>query len=484
MSDQRNVLQSLFKAENRFANFGSALIKLVIRGFRCHASTVIDVDSPIIAFCGLNGTGKSTILQLAAAAYRSNTRGGKRYYIKDFVVAGTLDPSPFSPDASVSYSYWQENRQPKQVIINRSDPEKRWRNYKRQPSREVYFAGMGLYLPRVEVRDFIVRNASKVKVIESTDISQESIQWACQILGCNYQSMNANKVRHAGRTGEVVTVSRAGKNYSEANMGCGEGRIQHIIRVLETLPQKSLILLEEPETSLHPSAQHQFGRYLVNVCISKKHQIFISTHSEYLLTALPSASRIYLDRTTDSLRTIRGITTAQAISLMTEGHSRALHVLVEDEVAAAVLKEILRHGDSTFLRTIKIHPIGDTRSIQSVMKALVETGLPVAAVRDGDKEGNPRENIFKLPSELPPERELLNTPVVKDFLRSAYGIEVDDFIVLVQGIDHHQWFGLLAEKVSASEPALVQEVARIYIKSLHENEIDKLVNLLKGTIRV
>jgi predicted ATPase len=484
MTDQRNILQNLFLEENRYTNFGSVLMFFIVMGFRCHTTTIIEIESPITAYCGLNGTGKSTLLQLAAAAYKKPSEESHRYYIKDFIVSGTLDPTPFLPDASVLYGYWQENRTIKKVIITRSDPEKRWQGYKKQPSRYVYFAGMGLYLPKIEVRDFVVRNASKITVTNTEPLPERSKQCACKILGCSYESMDANTVNHAGRTGKVVTVMRSAKTYSEANMGCGEGRVQHIVRVLETIPEKSLVLLEEPETSLHPSAQHEFGKYLIDVCIKRRHQIFITTHSEYLLTALPSSSRIYVDRTASGLRLVKGITTAQAISLMSGGYDKALYILVEDKVADIVLTEILRKSDSTFLKTIKIHQIGDTKTIQSVMKALKETGLPVAAVRDGDKGENPQENMFKLPGNLPPEKELFNCAKVKEFLKSEFNIDVDDFLVSVRDDDHGEWFKRLSERIPIDEVALIQQTAKVYVGTLSENEVDALVKPLKAAIRI
>jgi predicted ATPase len=457
-------------------------MSLAVTGFRCHVDTLIEIESPITAFCGLNGTGKSTLLQLAAAAYRKPPDGNHRYYIKDFIVSGTLDPAPFQPNAFVIYAYWLENRKLKPAVITRSDPQKRWQGYKRQPERTVYFAGMGLYLPKIEVRDFVVRNASKITVTNTQPLPARSSQCACQILGCKYESMDANEVKHAGKTGEVVTVARSGKKYSEANMGCAEGRVQHIIRVLETLPEKSLVLLEEPETSLHPSAQHEFGKYLIDVCISRRHQILITTHSEYLLAALPSSSRIYLDLTPSGLRIIKGITAAQATSLMTGGHDKALHILVEDAPAAAILTELLRRRDSTFLKSVRIHQTGDTRTIQSVMKALKDTGLPVAAVRDGDKEGNPSENIFKLPGTLPPEKELLSSREVKELINADYNIDIDDFLATVQGEDHHNWFERLSDLASINRIALIQLAAKVYVGGLSENELDTLIGPLKAAI--
>ena len=69
MSDPRQKLAGLWGSSSRFKAFGNVLTKIVARGVRCHDDTLIEVRSPITAFSGFNGTGKSTLLQLAAAAY-------------------------------------------------------------------------------------------------------------------------------------------------------------------------------------------------------------------------------------------------------------------------------------------------------------------------------------------------------------------------------------------------------------------------------
>lgn len=135
MSDPRNILQSRFADSNRFSNFGEVLMRMQVEGFRCHDSTVIEVSNPITVFCGFNGTGKSTLLQLAAAAYRPPA-GYSRYYIKDFIVAGVLDASPVRPLASVKYEYSTGIStggaiRYKPVTVSRS--RSKWTGYKRQP---------------------------------------------------------------------------------------------------------------------------------------------------------------------------------------------------------------------------------------------------------------------------------------------------------------------------------------------------------------
>lgn len=483
MTDPRNRLQTMFNNGNRFPNFGNTLMRMHIKGFRCHTNTLIEINSPITAFCGLNGTGKSTLLQLAAAAYIPEITEARKYYIRDFLVVGTLDPGPFANDASVEYKYCQHDRSLKTVTISRKNTTKSWQGYGRRPKRNVYFAGVGLYIPKIEQRDFFFRNTSQLLVTGSSTVTDRIKMWTCRILGHTYDSISTNTVTCSGREGNVVSVQRSGTTYSEAHMGYGEGRTQYLINTLELLPEKSLVLIEEPETSLHPSAQHELGKYLVDVACEKKHQIMITTHSEFILEALPSQSRVYLKKADGGICPIVGLTALQAKSLMTEGHQKALYILVEDNCAKAVLSEIIRRNDPDFLRSVGIYPAGDANIIARTVQTLKLTGLPVAAVRDGDMGDQPRENIFKLPSTLPPEKELFSNESVKNYILSMYGVRLNDFRVNLEGVDHHYWFERLSYYLNTDESALVNEVARVYARSLSEVVIVSLTTVLKEASR-
>lgn len=483
MSDPRTKLQALFEEPHRFANFGEVLVRLHVRGFRCHVNTPIDVMSPITAFCGLNGTGKSTLLQLAAACYRAPNAKIQTYYIKDFLVVSTLDPAPFLDEATVEAQFWQENRKTRPLTLSRNARTKRWQGYKRRPERPVFFAGIGLYLPKVEQRDFITRNAGRLTVTETTTVADHIRAACCEVLGQSYERLLSNRVRYTVHEGTVISVERAGTVYSEAHMGYGEGRSQYLITHLETLPERSLVLIEEPESSLHSKAQHEFGRYLLDVVRRRRHQILLTTHSEELLDALPSQARVFLNRSATGIDTVAGLSAAQAHSLMSQGRTKALHILVEDAVGCAMLRELLRRTDRTLLECVGIYPAGGAEAIAQAMRTLSSLKLPVAAVRDGDKPQAPKENLFILPGGLPPERAMLSHAAVKRHIQAQYGLSVDDFLAGPAGPDHHQWFLRLASRVSCDESALVAETARVYAAALPDSEAGPVAQLLREAAR-
>ena len=266
-------------------------------------------------------------------------------------------------------------------------------------------------------------------------------------------------------------------------MGCGEGRVQHIVNLLEHLPDKSLILIEEPETSLHAHAQHELGSYLVDVATRRGHQILITTHSDYLLESLPSQSRVYLHSSAVGVSAITGLPAAQAKSLMTRGNQKALHILVEDDVAAAMLTEIVRRIDPQFLTTIGIYESGGVDTIRTAIRTIAGTGLKVAAVLDGDQEPSPRENIFRLPAGPPPEKQLFASATVQAHVLDKYGLNIQDFSAGLAQIDHHQWCERLSQRLNMDRTAMVWELSKAFTSGVAEVDASGLVQQVQEASR-
>ncbi|MBV9074036.1 MAG: AAA family ATPase [Acidobacteria bacterium] len=72
--------------------------------------------------------------------------------------------------------------------------------------------------------------------------------------------------------------------------GCGAQQILPVITQIFSAPSNSVILVEEPEASLHPEAQTHLARMLADA-VKQGHQLLISTHSQPLLEALGEACK-------------------------------------------------------------------------------------------------------------------------------------------------------------------------------------------------
>lgn len=470
MADPNRALQSMWSRETRYSNFGAALTGATIRGFRGISELALTFESPITAFCGTNGSGKSTVIQLLACAYKpvATEVRRKRYYIKDFFSTGRLDPEPFSAGASVEYTYATSARDNDQVVtVRRAASE--WSGYKRQPERVTAYVGFTLYIPKVERKDFSVLHAQNLVIGSTRQPSPEAARWTRQILGNKYENMDFATVTHSTKETEVGRLSRHGATYSENNMGFGEGRVLYLVDLLESAPNNSMFALEEPETSLHAAAQYGLGKYLVDVTLRKKHQIFLSTHSEYLLSALPAESRKLLVRNgTQGHNVIDRVSNSRALSFLSGHHEKALIILVEDPVARQIIIEILRKRKPDLIPQVSVEVTGDKRAVAKAVAVLRNHGAGQNAIafRDGDVGESPKGKLYSLPGTLPPEKEFLNNAAVKAHMRTGYGIDVDSFLEANSDMNHHEYIKKLADTVNIPPDALMLECVREYVSAL------------------
>lgn len=485
MTKQSEHLQAKFEPRFRFNNFGSIIVEMHVKGFRCHVDTTITFDSPITAFTGLNGTGKTTLVQLAATAYKGALRTGS-YSISDFMVRSKLDPQPYQPEASLNFSFWNERQSTSSICLSRNIRDNRWNGYKNRPKNMVYFAGINLYLPRIEERDFLVSHAKTYKVLDSNPVPDLCKLWTSKILGHNYEELTINRIGHSQASQrQALSAKRGQHQYSETHMGFGEARVQFLIQNIEALPDKSIVLLEEPETSLHQHAQYEFGNYIVDVSNRKGHQIIMSTHSEYMVSAFPceSIKFLYPNPDGDGILQLCRISAREVNSLLTQGYEKALTILVEDSCAKAILSEILSKIDRNFLKTVNINCSGGYKEIKTAMRAIKNTGLKIAAVLDQDidiGQDQANFNIFKLPGTQPPEKEMLSCDPVKAWFRTTLGEDTDQFIAVNPELDHHKYFSRLAQMTSKSEDYLLGESAHIYANSIPSEKATELVSSLKA----
>lgn len=208
--------------------------------------------------------------------------------------------------------------------------------------------------------------------------------------------------------------------YTEAFAGSGEVAVAScVIDVLRAQPG-SLILIDEPEVSLHPSAQQQLVRFLAQQCIEKKHQIVLATHSIHIVGDLPDVAIKTLVRTSDDKISIVNQTTPYAafrrIGAKLGGEIR---IVVEDRLARALIEQALRLIDASDQERFNVQEgTGGGASILAYH-------LPIHAQRndkntffflDGDQQ---RVAQFTDPASLPPQKDT----GLLDLLKSELGVE-------------------------------------------------------------
>lgn len=411
------------------------ITKLRFPNFRnLRQDAILPFDFPITVILGKNGTNKSSILHALYGAPKGKT-------VADFWFETKLDAIPETRNdlkQSVVHTYRQANGTLTDCIKARAPRQEKDPDYweavkptqaygfppgaKRSspidisvlhldfrgelPAFDKYFyfpdqshlkerakAAKNSSKLRREYRkqDYLRRRSSLLKqqiADNGTDLTKDEIQILNHILE---QSYTAGKIfehnlfhGHVGSTIVFQTASFPG--YSEAFAGSGESAATLLVHKVLSAQKNSLILLDEPETSLHPGAQQRLLEFLAHYAVRKSLQIVMATHSIYLAKGLPQEAIRVLERDANGLI---DITTSYSAS-------EALHeiglfppgkvILVEDERAKTILVDALSRSSSKAKKDIHVivRPGGTSRIFKDVQAyARVDKG-DVFFFLDGD----------------------------------------------------------------------------------------------------
>lgn len=134
-------------------------------------------------------------------------------------------------------------------------------------------------------------------------LEADELKWISYILGREYAEiviLNHSYFKLPGATVRVQVADKVAdgeqivRTYSEAYAGSGEYAVIMMVHYIYTAERESLILMDEPENSLHPESQRRLMEYILYETLIKKHQFIISSHSMYMSESLPNEARIAL----------------------------------------------------------------------------------------------------------------------------------------------------------------------------------------------
>ncbi|MFA6063060.1 MAG: AAA family ATPase [Gallionella sp.] len=371
------------------------------------SDTRIDFTYPISALVGANGTNKSAILKALYGAPGYNNLGNFWFSTSIDPIEETGErPSCFiygywnaaqgkvveviktrikkegDPD------YWEPSRPlvhydmeaPPKLEINQPIPEDRLKTRWKTIRKDVVYidfraalSGFDKFFYHGELRskpnteknkkDFVRTRARHLKHALDTGIttlmyrrseriinkenrilSTEEVNAISSILGRKYDEIKF--IRHSLFNCDAYTCQMkvAGLKYTEAFAGSGEFAVVRIVSSVLGAKPHSLILLDEPEVSLHPGAQDRLIDFLSDCVKKHKHQVVISTHSPAIVRKLPpdAIKVLVMDTASGKVKLPRqSALPEEAFFHLGEPISDKVTVLVEDELAEAIVRRAL-----------------------------------------------------------------------------------------------------------------------------------------------
>lgn len=232
----------------------------------------------------------------------------------------------------------------------------------------------------------------KPRVFENRPLTPEELQVVSFVLGHDYRG--ATLVRHTlypGYRGQDISVlfEKPSHRYSEAFAGSGEVAVVSSVIKLLSADDYALVLLDEPETSLHPGAQRRYLEFLLRCIKKKKIQVVISTHSPEFVDGLPERAIKVLEATPSGHVTVSASASPLvAFNRLGSARNDRLRVIVEDELARQVVaasSELLDVGERDGLEIVVV-PGGAEMILGHYVPAAMASNDRTFVLLDGDKE--------------------------------------------------------------------------------------------------
>ncbi len=180
-------------------------------------------------------------------------------------------------------------------------------------------------------------------------LTASELQAISGILGKEYSAGTIVHHKFFKEWGYSILFSTQDLQYSEAFAGSGELSAAMLVYEVLNAPPNSLILLDEPEISLHPGAQTRLRQFLFEQIKLHKHQVIVSTHSPAFVDGLPSSAiKVFSTTPGGKYSVVPERLPEEAFYEIGSPASAIKNVYTEDKLATEVVKAVIADmGDAT-----------------------------------------------------------------------------------------------------------------------------------------
>lgn len=232
-------------------------------------------------------------------------------------------------------------------------------------------------------------NVPRVK--ENASLSSQQLLDVNTILSKKYTS--ARYIKHSiydPKFSVSVLFETSTRKYTEHFAGSGELAVVNLVLSLEKLKNYDLLLLDEPETSLHPGAQKRLIAHVLNAVKEKKLQVVISTHSTTFVNLLPEESLVVLDESDSGVYVKEKPTKLQAFHRLgdIEFSAEKTTILVEDLLLMKMVEAAAKMLPIEKRKTIEVKNsgVGVSEMLSNQIKAFSQLQTKILLLVDGDQK--------------------------------------------------------------------------------------------------
>lgn len=314
--------------------------QLVLERFKCFAEEQKIPLSQITLLYGLNGRGKSSVLQsllLLFQSMKNNNSVESLYLIGDLINLGKYSDVlnsdahensfsiglacktekgtdtlhiEYSPAADTPFVAKMQN-----IVINdqsRSDSQASLNSTEKEGNKITMSFSDSVCLQMLKDINYIAANRLGVSNLESrlganvaitprgenvlnvlayasAELLKDVEESLSHIL--SGATLKINNEKEDSIEIYMDSISGSQHSYRPINVGFGYGYILSLVVQTLIAPQNSILIVENPESHLHPGAQSRLMEFLVTQSVEKNLQIIIESHSDHIVNGVRIAIR-------------------------------------------------------------------------------------------------------------------------------------------------------------------------------------------------
>jgi predicted ATPase len=231
-----------------------------------------------------------------------------------------------------------------------------------------------------------------------------------RITGYDYASMEYSYFADGQRTLPYFRGERDSRLVHAATMSSSEFWVNFVLFSLREADEDEIVLIDEPETFLAQPHHAAFIDEIARLTLDRGCQTVVATHSEAMLSRVPARS-LRLVSATSNGAVVSPVESSAALLRALGRDDSAVTALafVEDEMAARILRAILREEAPDALRRLEIIDSGGKDEVRAGVRVAAHAKrIRVAGVLDGDERGSEMgDGLHLLPGSAAPEVHLM-----------------------------------------------------------------------------
>ncbi|OIJ16500.1 hypothetical protein BKP45_21065 [Anaerobacillus alkalidiazotrophicus] len=443
----------------------------------------VEFHGGITAICGVNGAGKTTLLNALAELIGTKdtlSTNNSTLKIGDATLFGKLNVTQ-GKDEQIEKSLKYEEGQ--SIGAEDIDYEKVWLDLSAKgPLMVSQFSKMTNLKELLDSVEPIIFNDNEIAELS-------------YIVGKQYESCYIYELELDDEEVPYFFVKTGGLEYGTELMGLGELSILYIIWNMKRISEKSIMIIDEPETYLSYQSQVSILDIMARYSSEKSIWMIMSTHSFGMLRKIPSQHIKLLTRVGRDVRLTTHSNEFIYLNALGMPKQKSGVILVEDRVAREFARLWIGRFAPHIIQEYLIKDIGSVSEIESALKfPLLDGWINIIGLFDGDQRNRLTEKDKEafnwpcsfLPSTEPPEKVLKEAARINiEELAGKLQKDIDElFIILskLEGKDHHDWILDLHKELGISLDSLISALLDTYLIE-HEDEAKQAFEELLAIIQ-